>query len=125
MKRFYAVFIGLLVAALSFAFGTNPNVQSEQKIISEANLVSPNIVISQFYGGGGNGATSQFANDFVVLFNRGSSPVSLNGWSTQYASSGGTNWLVTPLSNTHFNPSVLSDQYGSMARAEPSCRHPI
>lgn len=114
MKRFYAVFIGLLAAASYFAFGTNPNVQGEQKIISEASLVSPNIVISQFYGGGGNGATSQFANDFVVLFNRGSSPVSLNGWSTQYASSGGTNWLVTPLSNTTLQPGqYYLIQYGS------------
>lgn len=104
MKRFYAVFIGLLAAIVCLAFGSNSNVQSEQKIISEANLVSPNIVISQFYGGGGNGATSPFANDFVVLFNRGALPVSLNGWSTQYASAGGTNWLVTPLSAITLQP---------------------
>ena len=51
--------------------------------------VSPNIVISQVYGGGGNsGAT--FQNDYVELFNRGTTTVSLSGWSVQYASATGT-----------------------------------
>lgn len=41
---------------------------------------SPNIVISQVYGGGGNsGAT--YRNDFIELFNRGSTPVDVTGWS--------------------------------------------
>src|SRR5689334_15020643 len=40
---------------------------------------SATVVVSQVYGGGGNmGAT--YTNDFVELFNRGSSDVSLNGW---------------------------------------------
>ncbi|MFT3922033.1 MAG: PxKF domain-containing protein [Myxococcales bacterium] len=47
------------------------------------------IVISQVYGGGGNsGAT--FRNDFVELFNRSQSAVTLTDWSVQYASSTGT-----------------------------------
>jgi uncharacterized protein len=50
---------------------------------------SPNVVISQLYGGGGNsGAT--YRNDFVELFNRGAAPVSLAGMSIQYASATGT-----------------------------------
>lgn len=57
------------------------------------------IVISQVYGGGGNnGAT--YKNDFIELFNRGSSPVDVTGWSVQYASSTGTTWQTTPLSGT-------------------------
>ena len=41
------------------------------------------VVISQVYGGGGNtGAT--FTHDFIELFNRGTSSVSLAGWSVQY-----------------------------------------
>ena len=61
--------------------------------------VSPNIVISQVYGGGGNsGATLR--NDFIELFNRGSAAVSVDGWSVQYASSTGTSWQVTSLSGT-------------------------
>ena len=60
---------------------------------------SPNVVISQVYGGGGNsGATLK--NDFIELFNRGTAPVDLTGWSVQYASSTGTSWGVTPLSGT-------------------------
>ena len=46
---------------------------------------SPNVVISQVYGGGGN-TGAQYTNDFIELFNRGTSSVSLVGWSVQYAS---------------------------------------
>ena len=61
--------------------------------------ISSNIVISQVYGGGGNsGAT--LTNDFIELFNRGDAPVSVDGWSVQYASSSGSTWQVTPLSGT-------------------------
>ena len=51
----------------------------------------PQVVISQVYGGGGNsGAT--YTNDFIELFNRGTSGVNLNGWSVQYTSASGTSW---------------------------------
>jgi hypothetical protein len=44
--------------------------------------VSPDIVISQVYGGGGNsGAT--YKNDFIELYNRGTAPASLTGWSVR------------------------------------------
>ncbi len=63
---------------------------------------SSDIVISQVYGGGGNsGAT--LTNDFIELFNRGTSPVSVTGWSVQYASATGTGSFsssVTVLSGT-------------------------
>jgi predicted extracellular nuclease len=59
--------------------------------------VSPNIVISQVYGGGGNsGATLK--NDFIELYNRGASSVDVTGWSVQYASATGSSWQVTSLS---------------------------
>ncbi len=64
-----------------------------------AQAISPDIVISQVYGGGGNsGAT--YTNDFIELFNRGTAPVDVAGWSVQYASSTGTTWQVTALSGT-------------------------
>jgi uncharacterized protein len=67
--------------------------------VASAWAVSPNVVISQVYGGGGNsGATIK--NDFIELYNRGASPVSLSGWSVQYASSAGTTWQVTLLSGS-------------------------
>jgi uncharacterized protein len=57
--------------------------------IQSAQAVSPNIVISQIYGGGGN-AGATYTHDFIELFNLGSSSVSLAGWSVQYASATGT-----------------------------------
>jgi predicted phage tail protein len=42
--------------------------------------------ISQVYGGGG----STYKADYVELFNNSSAPVSIGGWSVQYASSTGT-----------------------------------
>jgi len=65
--------------------------------------VSSTIVISQVYGGGGN-AGSIYKNDFIELFNRGTTAVSLSGWSVQYASSTGTTWAVTNLSNVTIQP---------------------
>ncbi len=57
------------------------------------------MVISEVYGGGGNsGAT--YTNDFIELYNRTGSSISLAGWSVQYASAGGSSWQVTPLAGS-------------------------
>jgi uncharacterized protein len=57
------------------------------------------LVISQVYGGGGNtGAT--LTHDYIELFNRGTTSMSLAGWSVQYASAAGSTWQVTPVSGT-------------------------
>lgn len=73
-------------------------------VMSLASHASTNgVVISQVYGGGGNsGATLK--NDFIELLNAGANPVSLNGWSVQYASATGTSWQVTSLSNVTLQP---------------------
>ena len=55
--------------------------------------------ISQAYGGGGNSG-STYTHDFIELYNSGSTPIDLNGWSVQYASSKGTSWSKTELSGT-------------------------
>ncbi|MEO6390417.1 MAG: DNA/RNA non-specific endonuclease [Pyrinomonadaceae bacterium] len=60
---------------------------------------STTIVISQVYGGGGNSG-APWTNDYIELFNRGTSPVDVTGWSVQYASAAGTTWAVTTLSGT-------------------------
>src|SRR5438270_2201112 len=73
--------------------------------VSAAPKVSTTIVISQVYGGGGNsGAT--YKNDFIEIFNRGAAPVSVTGWSVQYASATGTTWQVT-----NPNGSIAPGQY--------------
>ncbi|UGQ12007.1 lamin tail domain-containing protein [Yinghuangia sp. ASG 101] len=63
---------------------------------------SPDAVISEVYGGGGNsGASLRF--DFIELGNAGSTPFDLGGWSVQYLSGSPTptsKWQVTPLSGT-------------------------
>src|SRR5216117_2771426 len=65
--------------------------------------VSPTIVISQVYGAGGNsGATLR--NDFIELFNRGTTNASVSGWSVQYAATAGTSWQKTDLTNVTLAP---------------------
>jgi endonuclease I len=62
-----------------------------------------NIVVSQVYGGGGNsGAT--YTNDFIELFNRGGSPINVNGWSVQYAAATSGTWAVTILPSVVIQP---------------------
>jgi hypothetical protein len=61
--------------------------------------ISTSVVISQVYGGGGNGG-STWKNDYIELFNVSAAPVSLAGWSVQYASSTGSSWQVTSLTGS-------------------------
>src|SRR5688572_9189435 len=60
---------------------------------------SPDVVISQIYGGGGN-AGAPLRNDYVELFNRGRSAVDLTGWNVSYSSATGSNEQVTSLTGT-------------------------
>ena len=54
------------------------------------------VVISQVYGAGGNsGATLK--HDFIELFNNGSAPIAIGGWSVQYAPATGTSWQLTAI----------------------------
>jgi hypothetical protein len=50
-----------------------------------ASAVSPDVVINEVYGGGGN-ANSFYKNDFIELRNNSAKPVSVTGWSVQYTS---------------------------------------
>jgi predicted extracellular nuclease len=87
----FKIFSAALILALTFSL-----LPLQQKVVQAA---SPNIVISQVYGGGGNsGAT--YKNDFVELYNLGSSSVNVTGWTVQYASSTGSSWSKTVLSGT-------------------------
>ncbi len=63
------------------------------------------LVISQIYGGGGN-ASATYTNDFIEIFNRGNTAVSLNGMSVQYAAATSTtgNYSVTTLPNVLLQP---------------------
>src|SRR5262249_52594703 len=86
-----AVLLGIIAAAVggvAVVAGPGP-----------AGAVSPDITISQVYGGGGN-TGAPWANDFIALYNRGGSSGALAGWSVQYASAAGTTWQVTTLSGS-------------------------
>lgn len=78
---------------------------AEESFTTSFPPASSSVVISQVYGGGGNsGAT--YINDFIELFNRGNTPVNLNGWSVQYNSASSTTgtWQVTDLTNVTLQP---------------------
>jgi hypothetical protein len=64
-----------------------------------ARSASSDMVVGQLFAGGGNAGAS-YTNDFVELFNRGTTSVDLSGWSIQYASASGATWQVTPLSGS-------------------------
>jgi hypothetical protein len=60
---------------------------------------SPDLVVSQVYAGGGN-TGAPYTNDFVELFNRGSTSVDISTWTIQYAGAASTSWQTTALSGT-------------------------
>jgi RHS repeat-associated protein len=76
--------------------GNNSRAGSQPAFVPQP---SSSVVISQIYGGGGN-AGATFKNDFIELFNRGTTTVDLTGWSVQYAAAGSANWQVTALSGS-------------------------
>jgi DNA/RNA endonuclease G (NUC1) len=49
------------------------------------------VTISQVYGGGGN-ASATYANDYVELYNPTAAPITMTGWSLQYAAATGTSF---------------------------------
>jgi len=60
---------------------------------------SGSIVVGELYAAGGNSG-AVYTNDYVELFNRGASPVAIDGWTLQYASAASTSWGSTALSGT-------------------------
>ena len=58
---------------------------------------SGSLVLAEVYAAGGNSGAA-YTNDYVELFNRGASPVAVDGWTLQYASAAGTSWQSTALS---------------------------
>ncbi|HEV7573012.1 MAG TPA: DNA/RNA non-specific endonuclease [Thermoanaerobaculia bacterium] len=87
---------------------TNANGESLASNEVTATPAAPGIlVISQAYGGAGCGTAgcSTYKNDYIEIFNRGGSPISVNGWSVQYAAATGTGaWQVTNLPNISIQP---------------------
>jgi hypothetical protein len=100
LRRFYT--FALATLALGFALS------SSQMAYAQG---SPDLVISQVYGGAGCGTAgcSTYRNDFIEIYNRGTTPVSLNGLSVQYSAATGTTIAnaasaITPLTNFTLQP---------------------
>ena len=100
------VTVGAATAAGSYAVeitATNddPSPQTGTCVLSVTvnEVETTAVVISQVYGGGGN-AGATFTNDFIELFNRGTTTVDLSSWSVQYTSAAGTTWQRTNLSGS-------------------------
>jgi uncharacterized protein len=85
-----AIVAALLIPALA-ALGAG--------LVPTRALAAGDVVISQIFGGTGTFGSS-YNRDLIELFNRGSLPVDLGGWSIQHTTKIGTVWTVTPLSGT-------------------------
>lgn len=86
MKRFYAILASFLLVSACFVLTYKITAESGPVSTTSENLVSPDLVISQFQVAGGT------ANDeFIELHNTGSNSVDLNGYRVVYRSSSGTN----------------------------------
>ena len=59
----------------------------------------PPVIISQIFAGGGN-TGAPYSHDWVEIFNRSRTPVTLGGWSIQYATATGSSWLKVDLAGT-------------------------
>ena len=83
--------VQVALCAITGLAGCAPGSDTPPDRLQQFAIGSPDIVISQVYGGGGNSG-AQFKNDFVELFNRSAGSVTVDGWSVQYASATGTSW---------------------------------
>ena len=87
---------------------------------AHAVATSSAVVISEVYGGGGNSG-AQSRNDFIELYNKGPSPVSVSGWSVQYSSTTGATWAATPLTGSIAPGAyyLVAERAGSNTAAAP------
>ncbi|GGB21309.1 endonuclease [Flexivirga endophytica] len=83
-----------LVAASALAVGGTAGLA-----VTPAHAASNSVVISAVYGGGGNSG-AKFQNDYIELYNRGSSAIDLSGWTVTYYSSGGNSGGTTSLTGS-------------------------
>jgi hypothetical protein len=92
----YAVYVGAGVMDL---LGVAVAAPASATFVGIGGGCAPVVVISQVYGGGGNSGAI-YTNDFVELHNRSGSPITVTGWSIQYASAAGSTWSVASLTGT-------------------------
>src|SRR5690606_224227 len=84
------------VEVFEFNAGTTANTQNftESGAIGSQATEAPvvdYVLIAEVYGGGGNSG-AYWKHDYIVLYNPTNAPISLDGYSVQYASAAGTSW---------------------------------
>jgi DNA/RNA endonuclease G (NUC1) len=85
MKKFYFILVGLCVLVAWFGLNFQTAAQSDVNQTAENNVVSPNVVISQFQVAG-----TSATDEFIELHNISSSSVDLQGFRLVYRSAAGT-----------------------------------
>lgn len=86
-----AVLAGVGIISCSDLITNNRPMRGARGAAFDADPVA-RVRIMQVYGGGGN-SQAPFTQDFVELYNEGTAPQNLTGWSIQYASATGTGAL--------------------------------
>lgn len=113
-----AVLLFLLLLSMGWGHGT---------AVAQAPLpYARNLRISQVYGGGGN-VGAPYTHDFIEIFNSGSTPVSLNDLSLQYASATGTGLFgsATNMLTDLPNVALLPGQYFLVQQAGGTIGTPL
>lgn len=103
-----------LLAASALAVGGTVSLA-----VTPAQAASSSVVISAVYGGGGNSG-APYKNDYVELYNTGSSPIDLSGWTITYYSAAGNSGGTTSLSGTVAAGSHFLVQEGAGAGDAPA-----
>ena len=78
------------------ALACAPELSKPSGFAARHDALSSGVVISEVYGGAA-GSSATYRHDFVELFNRGTAPVDVSGWSVQYTSDTGGSWQPTSL----------------------------
>ena len=89
LSRFALLAMLILSACTADSTGLDREADRTTRLTAAALIGTPRVRISQVYGGGGN-TGAPFQNDFIELYNSGTAPQLLTGWSVQYASATGT-----------------------------------
>lgn len=92
MKKFYLGLVTLILLSLCFVSGLR-NASAHEAVTAEAaarmNMVSPNLVISQFQTAG-----TTADDEFIEIHNTSASSVDLNGYRLVYRATAGTNDIL-------------------------------
>ncbi|HEX8920373.1 MAG TPA: lamin tail domain-containing protein, partial [Pyrinomonadaceae bacterium] len=80
--------------------------------------LSPNIVISQIYGAGGN-VGAIYNQDYIELYNRGATAVNITGWTLQYASAAGNFSTAGTTNALTLSGTINPGQYFLVAASTP------